>query len=83
MINLMHSTEGKMSSSGNPPGWGIYVDTELVVKVTLDYMGFSPYLLSFLYQRRHFSSLPSELTILVQSHHPISVYVVSSQLWIL
>ena len=61
MINLMHSTEGKMSSSGNPPGWGMYVDTELVVKVTLDYMGFSSYLLSFLYQRKHFSSLPSEL----------------------
>ena len=62
MVNLIRSSGGKVSLCGNPPGRGMYAVTELVVKLSYFLSKiFRPYLLSFLYQWKHFSSLPSEL----------------------
>lgn len=35
MVNLICSSGGKVSLYGNPPGRGMYVVTELVVKLNL------------------------------------------------
>ena len=35
MVNLIHSSGGKVSLCGNPPGRGMYVVNKLVVKLNL------------------------------------------------